>query len=259
MGAWQASHMPQMREAMNRWGIKWGGDMSRRDTPHFEWGGTEGTHAGAAGNAAVVNAMRGATKPDLTNNPGDIHFPGSAIDYGQFGGTRSTSGDQGASLYQFPTLAKGFAAMKALALHKYASGMRTANQIIAGQGGWTPGALGAGAARNIAGAMGLDPDSDLGLNDPHRMTAFQRALATQEGSSQAAKWFDHRQHFGHPAVGAPPHRDNHFTLNIKSHMDGRLVGQHVEKHIVRGHMHTSGPAHHDGRRGLTPVDSWSVA
>jgi hypothetical protein len=60
------------------------------------------------------------------------------------------------------------------------------------------------------------------------------------------------------AVGAPPERKQHES---RSHvyLDGRIVGELIEKHIVRRHAHTHGPSGHDGRRGLTPVDSWAVA
>jgi len=195
MGEWQKSHADEMREAMNRWGIKWGGDMRRRDTPHFEWGGTEGTHApvmSAGGNAKpaeLATKPEGTTKPDLTNNPGDIHYPGTALDYQKlYGGTKSDQGDQGAPLYQFPSMKAGLDAMEGLAKYKYNNeGRKTANQIIAEKGGWTPGALGKDAAKHIARDMGIGPDDDLGLGDAKKMLAFKRALAKQEGSKEGVE------------------------------------------------------------------------
>jgi len=103
---------------------------------------------------------QGATKPDLTNNPGDLHFPGTEMDYQKlFGGTKSNQTDQGLPLYQFPSLTQGFAAIAALARKKYQQGKTSLNKLIAGQGGLTPG--NASAAANIARSMGIDPNDDL--------------------------------------------------------------------------------------------------
>ena len=194
MGEWQQKNIAPMREAMDRWGIKWGGDMRRRDTPHFEWGGTEGTHApevsaGGARPPEVTTPPTGTTKPDLTNNPGDLHWPGTWLSkHPEYGATRSTSGDQGAPLAQFPSMKAGLDAMQGLIEQKYIKESRkTANQLIAAKGGWTPGALGRDAAKNIARDMGIGPDDDLGLGDPKKMLAFKRALAKQEGSKEGVE------------------------------------------------------------------------
>jgi len=65
-----------------------------------------------------------------------------------------------------------------------------------------------------------------------------------------------RQHTS--AIGAPPREQPHQKQG-HVFLDGRIVGELIERHITKRHLHTHGPGGHDGRRGLTPVDSWSVA
>jgi hypothetical protein len=108
-----------------------------------------------------------------------------------FGGTKSNQTDQGANLYQFPSLAQGFAAMAALARKKYQDGKTSLNKLIAGQGGLTPGNT--SAASNIAKSMGIDPNDDLDLSNPAKMRAFQRAYSIQVGSKDAVKWLDQQK------------------------------------------------------------------
>jgi hypothetical protein len=69
-----------------------------------------------------------------------------------------------------------------------------------------------------------------------------------------------RRIFGHPhrePAVPPPRGGTQFTLHIQSRMDGRLVGKHVERHIVKSHSFTHGTADHDGCAGIPAVDSAS--
>ena len=188
---WLNTHPKELAEAESRWHMVGGehfgggGRGTKPDTGHWEYGGP-----GTQGPAAITGA--GSTKPDLTNNPGDLHFPGTELDYQKlFGGTKSNQTDQGANLYQFPSRTQGFAAMAALARKKYHAGKTSLNNLIAGQGGLTPGNK--SAAANIARSMGIDPNDDLDLDNPAKMRAFQRAYSTQEGSKDAVKWLDQQK------------------------------------------------------------------
>jgi hypothetical protein len=77
--------------------------------------------------------------------------------------------------------------MSDLALQKYRGGRATADSLIAGPGGWTPGNH--QAAANVASGMGIGPHDDLKLTDPGRMFAFQRSLAKQEGAPNLLRQF----------------------------------------------------------------------
>src|SRR6185369_10744145 len=85
------------------------------------------------------------------NNPGNIKYVGQA------GTTPSANTDQGDPQAVFPSQAAGMRAAYELALTKYGGGKKTANEIIASDGGWTPGNT--AAAANSAKTMGVSPDA----------------------------------------------------------------------------------------------------
>jgi len=181
--------------------LAWGGAFGAsrynkaQDLMHFDIGGSRGAYtanrlenlgadvASATPATVATPPTGGGNIPDRNLNPGDIgSTPWSR---GLPGASTSTDTDTGHHLLKFDNPEHGWEAMERLARNKYEAGMTTANQLIAGPKGWTPGKLGPGAARNVAAAMGKRPDEDLELNDPARMHAFKRALAIQEGSPQS--------------------------------------------------------------------------
>lgn len=129
------------------------------------------------GNPALPAGMR-------NNNPGNIKFVGLGQAPGVIGPSQNT--DQGDPQAVFNSPEAGMAAAHELALRKYQSGKRTANDLIAGQNGWTPGNT--AAAANVARSMGLSPDEDLQLTNPQRAQAFLRALTAQEHGRAGASY-----------------------------------------------------------------------
>lgn len=136
-----------------------------------------------AGGASVPGS--GPTIGDRYNNPGNIGYGNFAA---RFGGTAGTVWDTGHAIAVFPNLQTGYKAMEQLLRSKYASGQHTLDEIIAGQGGWTPGNY--IAAGNIARYMGVSPNQDLNLNDRAQMRALLRGLSTQEGSTASWRRFE---------------------------------------------------------------------
>jgi hypothetical protein len=120
------------------------------------------------------------------NNPLNIKFvPG--LNYpGLVGPSKNT--DQGDPQMVFATPQDGWNAAYTLIGKKYGGGKLTPNQIIAGQGGWTPGNT--AAAANVARTMGIRPDEDVQFNDPKRAAAFMRALVTQEQGAAGKAYSD---------------------------------------------------------------------
>ena len=118
------------------------------------------------------------------NNPGNIKFVGLGQAPGVLGPSQNT--DQGDPQAVFNSPEAGMSAAHSLALRKYQGGKRTANDLIAGQGGWTPGNT--AAAANVARSMGLNPDDDLQLTNPQRAQAFLRALTAQEHGRAGASY-----------------------------------------------------------------------
>lgn len=106
------------------------------------------------------------------NNPGNIKFAHQA------GTTPSVNTDEGDPQAVYASPQAGMDAMASLAGRKYAGGKTTADQIIAGQGGWTPNNH--AAAANVARTLGIGPNDDLQLNDPVKKAQFMRALILQE-------------------------------------------------------------------------------
>lgn len=112
------------------------------------------------------------------NNPGNIKFfPGLKYP-GMLGPSGPGHTDQGDPQMTFDTPQSGMNAAANLAWKKYRGGKRSPNALIAGQMGWTPGNT--AAASNVARALGIDPNADMNLSDPKQMSAFLRALVTQE-------------------------------------------------------------------------------
>ena len=130
------------------------------------------------------------------NNPGNIVYP--SADYAKRVGAigASANHDAGSSdgkggKYRQLVFADPVAGMRAasgLIDRKYGSGMKTANQIIAGENGWTGGNF--DAAANVARTMGVSPDADLNLSDPATKIRFMKALALQEHGAASALYTD---------------------------------------------------------------------
>lgn len=145
-----------------------------------------GLYSGGTGGAAGPTGLGLAAAPSpgdkrlpagmRNNNPGNIKFNPQNDWVGQRGPSVNT--DQGDPQVVFDTPESGMRAAYKLATNKYKAGARTANQIIAGDGGWTPGNT--QAAVNVAQSMGLGPDDDLNLEDPQMAGRFLRALTLQE-------------------------------------------------------------------------------
>lgn len=119
------------------------------------------------------------------NNPGNIKFVGQNVP-GIVGPSQNT--DEGDPQAVFATPEAGMAAMHQLLLKKYNGGKVTADQIIAGNGGWTPGNH--DAAANVARYAGLAPDQDINLNDPSMATKFMRGLMMQEHGKSSGLYPD---------------------------------------------------------------------
>lgn len=95
----------------------------------------------------------------------------------------STARDQGDPQMLFANPDDSGVAGAQLLRRKYDSGMRTPQQIIAGQNGWTPGRM--DSANAVAGYAGVQPNADLKLDTPEGMRRFLPALATQEHGTWA--------------------------------------------------------------------------
>jgi hypothetical protein len=116
------------------------------------------------------------------NNPGNIKY------VGQPGTTASTNTDQGDPQAVYGSPQAGMRAMYELLSKKYGGGKLTANDIIAAQGGWTPGNT--QAAANIAKYAGIRPDEDIRLSDPASAAKFMRALMRQEHGDASSAYTD---------------------------------------------------------------------
>ena len=153
--------------------------------------------------AATANATANTTaaKPSYTfnlpanapmgmgnNNPLNIkYYQGAEAHYPGLVGP-STNTDQGDPQMKFATPEAGWSAAYSLLNQKYGSGMTTPNQIIAGQGGWTPGNT--QAAANVAKSAGIGPNDDIGFSDPAKAQKFMRALVTQEQGGAGSAYPD---------------------------------------------------------------------
>ena len=110
------------------------------------------------------------------NNPLNIKYVSGAPFAGVVGPSQNT--DQGDPQMVFQSQQHGMNAGYQLLSRKYDAGKITPNQIIAGQGGWTPGNF--AAAGKVAANMGIGPDEDIRFSDPARAKSFMRALLIQE-------------------------------------------------------------------------------
>jgi hypothetical protein len=120
------------------------------------------------------------------NNPGNIKYNPKLGYAGMLGPSSHT--DQGDPQMTFDTPQSGMNAMASLVRTKYKRGQTTPMSIIAGNSGWTPGNT--QAAANVARTMGIDPNEDLGLDDPERMTKFLKALTLQEHGASSSLYGD---------------------------------------------------------------------
>jgi hypothetical protein len=157
----------------------------------FYGGGGPSTGSGGGGTAGAGVAGSGGEVygPNLpmgmaNNNPANIKFTPNAGYAGALGASRNT--DQGDPQLVFDNAQNGMNAAMDLALRKYRAGKTSANALIAGEGGWTPGNK--QAAANIARSIGIDPDADLGLADPARARAFLQALVRQEQGAASGRY-----------------------------------------------------------------------
>ncbi|WFR98719.1 hypothetical protein [Rhizobium tumorigenes] len=135
----------------------------------------------------LSDPTRRATLPAgmRNNNPGNIKFVGQNVP-GIVGPSQNT--DEGDPQAVFATPEAGMAAMHSLLLKKYNGGKVTADQIIAGSGGWTPGNH--EAAANVARYAGLSPNQDINLNDPAQAAKFMRGLMMQEHGNSSRLYPD---------------------------------------------------------------------
>ena len=133
------------------------------------------------------------------NNPLNIkYYSGAEKTYSGLLGPSSNT-DQGDPQMKFATPEAGWNAAYSLLNKKYGSGMTTPNQIIAGQGGWTPGNK--QAALNVAKAAGIGPDDDINFSDPAKAQVFMRALVMQEQGAAGKAYPDAMIA---SVIGAPP-------------------------------------------------------
>lgn len=119
------------------------------------------------------------------NNPGNIIWANQKNALGP-SVNRDNNGANAQAVYATPE--DGMAAMFTLALKKYDGGKTTAESLIAGQGGWTPG--NSEAAANVAKTMGLSATDNLNLRDPVMLQKFARALMLQEHGNASKKYSD---------------------------------------------------------------------
>lgn len=119
-------------------------------------------------------------------NPTNIGDGAWARSHGAVGG-RGQDGDHQVAV--FSSYQDGIDAAKRLALGKYNGGSTSADALIAGAQGWTPGNH--VAAANVARTLGVSPTADLNLSDPTAMHQFIHALTVQEVGPQGAHYIYH--------------------------------------------------------------------
>ena len=129
------------------------------------------------------------------NNPGNIKFVGQRDAVGP-----SVNTDQGDPQAVYASPQEGMGAMYRLLSKKYAGGKVTPMQMIAGQGGWTPG--NSQAAINVARSMGIGPNDDIQLSNPASAQRFMRALMLQEHGQASMAYGDDM--INAAITGAPP-------------------------------------------------------
>lgn len=127
------------------------------------------------------------------NNPGNIKYVHQA------GTTPSANTDEGDPQAVYATPQAGMNAMSALLQRKFNGGKVTPDQMIADNGGWTPGNH--DAAANVARTMGIGPNDQMNFNDPMQKAKFMRALMLQEHGPKSRLYPDSMVY---AAVGAQP-------------------------------------------------------
>lgn len=124
------------------------------------------------------------------NNPGNLKFRPDVQWQGSQG--PSTHTDQGDPQVVFDTPQHGFRAMAKLLVNKYSEGAVTPMQLIAGDGGWTPGYT--PAAENIAKTLGIGVNDKIDLSTPSNLKTVMKAIVTQEhgqaGSLYPEQFYD---------------------------------------------------------------------
>lgn len=129
-----------------------------------------------ASTATPFTLPAGAPAGMGNNNPLNMKYREGAPYAGVVGPSKNL--DQGDPQFVFESPQAGWNAAYQLLNRKYTGGMLTPNQMIAGQGGWTPGNF--AAAGNVARTMGIDPNADIRFSDPAQAKAFMKALVIQE-------------------------------------------------------------------------------
>jgi len=185
------------RRTVSNMDIRYAGDSAVAEVRAKRSGGSarvDGVGVGGAANdntvyrGGVAGALAepdqapiaGVNKKGVTqNNPLNLKFSGSKWQMENLPGIRrGTTTDQGDPQAAFNSPQAGWNAAAVLVLRKQARGMTTVREIIAGQGGWTPGHQ--QAVSNVAGIMGVSPDAKLNLSDPKVLASFMDALQVQE-------------------------------------------------------------------------------
>ncbi len=160
------------------------GQGGASERPTLGWGsgggGGIGTNAGRGPTGA-----EGYTRGVRNMNPGNIGYGPFAISQGSTGAAGT---DTGHGVAVFPSYESGYKAMDALLQKRYAQGRHSAEEIIAAEGGWTPGNR--EAAANVARSMGVDPNADVRLNDPAQRKRFEHGLMQQELGPKGAAYYD---------------------------------------------------------------------
>ena len=149
---------------------------------------SSGTPAGVTRNpdgTVVLDTDKSLPAGMRNNNPGNIIWANQKNALGP-SVNRDNNGANAQAVYATPE--EGMAAMFTLALKKYGGGKTTADSLIAGNGGWTPGNH--AAAANVAKTMGIAPDANLNLRDPAMLQKFARALMLQEHGNASKKYSD---------------------------------------------------------------------
>lgn len=178
-----------------------GGSTGRGRAPGFRggasgMGGESGGGGGGTGRSASGGGTgAGVSTVDLSGggdfntrgvknkNPGNIAYGAWAAEHGAIGAAGT---DTGHGVAVFPSFEAGSQALEDLALAKYNKGKLSADALIAGQGGWTPGNH--EAAANVARSMGIRPGDDLHLTDARMRARFRDALMKQELGPAGARY-----------------------------------------------------------------------
>lgn len=125
------------------------------------------------------------------NNPGNLKYNPDVSWEGSLGPSTNIDPnhtDQGDPQVVFASPELGMRAMAKLMKNKYEKGQVTPMQLIAGEGGWTPGYT--PAAENVAAALGIGVNDDMNLKDASTLKKAMRALITQEHGEASKAYTD---------------------------------------------------------------------